>query len=127
MRETYALTVLLYSDRPCHMLDLVAHLQEFIKYRVKSECNRLNGKLISTFCVNHNITGIEELKDLRDAYVHHLNEFERVGVALSGVSADDIMSTLRYFNVACSKEYVESEIRKELANVEYWCSNIGEV
>lgn len=127
MRETYVLTVLLYNSSTCHMLDLIVHIHEFIKARVKSEYNKLNGEYIEVFCKTHRIIGIEDLKDVRDAYVHHMNEFEYVGVTVSSLRLETLMSALNYFGVECDEEFVRSEVIKVHDAIEYWCSNIGEV
>ena len=65
MRETYVLTALLHSRGTCHMIDLIVHIHEFIKARVKSEYNKLNGEFIGKFCKTYRIIGIEDLKGMR--------------------------------------------------------------
>ena len=127
MRETYVLTVLLYGSDTCHMLDLIVHIHEFIKARVKAEYSKLNGEFIGKFCKTHRITGIEDLKDIRDAYVHHMGEFEYLGVTVSSLQIETLTSALNYFGVDCNEEFVRSEMIKVHDVIEYWCSNIGEV
>lgn len=119
MRESFMLTVFLYEDSPFHLLDAIFHAQELLKVEMKRNNLKCTSQSVYEFCVDAKITGISEIKNIRDMYVHDVTNYEGLRFTLLQVSADNILSILEHFNVKCCIYEIEADLDKVINLLDY--------
>ena len=98
MRETYILTALLYSDAPFNLLQAITCAHEFIKNRIKRS-GSLSRTSIDKYYYGHGIHEPSLIKNVRDAYVHNVNDSSMVLAAVGCLDSSMVVSLFSIFDI----------------------------
>ena len=99
------------------------HIHEFLKKDVCAIYGKMSVVNITRLCDDKNLSDINNIRDIRNLYVHDLANVEDLVGVLEHTDVSVIQDYLVYFNVPCTFEEIFGKYSKTLTMLRSLCNS----